>query len=150
LGKELTVGEVAARSGVAVSALHFYETKGLIRSHRTAGNQRRYDRDILRRVAVIKIAQQVGISLSEVASAFANLPEGRTPSPKDWEALSRGWAKVLEQRIAQLQRLHDGLTGCIGCGCLSIDKCTIFNPSDHLGEKGPGAHLLAIEPEASP
>lgn len=144
------MGEVAARSGVAVSALHFYETKGLIRSHRTAGNQRRYDRDILRRVAVIKIAQQVGISLGEVASAFASLSEGRTPSPKDWETLSQGWAKLLEQRIAQLQRLHVGLTGCIGCGCLSIDKCTIFNPSDHLAEKGPGAHLLAIEPEASP
>jgi len=146
LGKELTVGEVAARSGVAVSALHFYETKGLIRSHRTAGNQRRYDRDILRRVAVIKIAQQVGIPLVEVARAFANLPEGRTPSPRDWEALSQGWASVLEQRIAQLQRLHDGLTGCIGCGCLSIDKCTIFNLDDHLAEKGSGAHLLSIEP----
>lgn len=142
---ELTVGEVAQRSGVAVSALHFYETRGLIESHRTSGNQRRYDKSVLRRVAVIKIAQQVGIPLSEVAAAFARLPQDRPLTRKDWEALSRGWAKALEHRIAQLQRLHDGLSGCIGCGCLSIDKCTIFNLDDHLAAKGPGAHLLAIE-----
>ena len=104
--KELTVGQVAARSGVAVSALHFYETRGLIRSHRTSGNQRRYAKDVLRRVAVIKVGQEVGISLADIGTALASLPESRTPTVKDWEKLSRGWAEELDHRIARLQKLR--------------------------------------------
>lgn len=142
--KELTVGQVAARSGVAVSALHFYETRGLIRSHRTSGNQRRYAKDVLRRVAVIKVGQEVGISLADIGTALASLPESRTPTVKDWEKLSRGWAEELDHRIARLQKLRDGLTDCIGCGCLSVDKCKLRNPQDVLGEEGPGARRLEV------
>ena len=116
--KELTVGEVADRSGVAVSALHFYETRGLIHSHRTGGNQRRYGRDVLRRIAVIRVAQDVGIPLADIAAALAALPDGRTPNREDWRILSQGWAAELDHRIAQLRKLRDGLTDCIGCGCM--------------------------------
>lgn len=140
--RELTVGQVAERSGVAVSALHFYETKGLIASNRTSGNQRRYGGGVLRRVAVIKVGQELGISLAEIGKALAKLPEGRTPTVKDWEKLSRGWADDLDKRIARLQRLRDGLTDCIGCGCLSIDKCKLRNPDDILAKEGPGPHRL--------
>jgi len=139
---ELTVGEVAARSGVAVSALHFYERKGLIRSVRTRGNQRRYGRDVLRRVALIQVAQELGIRLAEVGAVFAGLPDGRSPSRADWERISRQWAADLERRIALLQRLRTLLAGCIGCGCLSIDRCAIFNRDDHLAIEGCGAILL--------
>lgn len=138
----LTVGEVAARSGVAVSALHFYEAKGLIASRRSAGNQRRYQRDVLRRVAVIKVAQRVGIPLSEIRAALAALPQGRTPTTADWEALSRRWRGDLDARIEQLTRLRDQLDGCIGCGCLSVRDCPLRNPLDALAEQGPGPRLL--------
>ena len=141
---ELTVGQVAVRSGVAVSALHFYETRGLIRSHRTAGNQRRYAKDVLRRVAIIKVGQEVGISLADIGDALATLPDGRTPNVKDWEKLSRGWAADLDRRIARLQKLRHGLTDCIGCGCLSIDKCKLRNPGDVLAGEGPGARRLEV------
>lgn len=144
LATTLSVGDVARRAGVAVSALHFYERQGLIRSHRTAGNQRRYDRDVLRRVAIIRVAQDVGISLAEIAAAFATLPEGRVPTHEDWARLSSGWAAVLDRRIAQLQKLRDGLSDCIGCGCLSIEHCPLRNPADLLGREGPGPRRLLV------
>lgn len=143
--RELTVGQVAERSGVAVSALHFYEAKGLISSHRTAGNQRRYGGDVLRRVAVIRIAQEVGISLAEIGNALRSLPESRTPTRADWSLLSRGWREDLDHRITQLQFLRDGLDDCIGCGCLSIDRCRLRNPHDRLASQGAGARRLVIE-----
>lgn len=141
---ELTVGQVARRSGVAVSALHFYETRGLIRSHRTSGNQRRYARDVLRRVAVIKIAQEVGISLTEIGEALASLPEGRAPTRDDWSLLSTAWRDGLDHKIAQLKKLRDGLTDCIGCGCMSIDKCPLRNRGDRLAREGTGARRLIV------
>lgn len=142
--ESLTVGEVAARSGVAVSALHFYERKGLIRSVRSRGNQRRYGRDVLRRVALIQVAQQLGIPLVAVGAALAGLPSGRAPSREDWEAMARGWADDLDERIAALVRLRERLSGCIGCGCLSLDRCAIYNGGDHLASEGPGPVLLGI------
>jgi MerR family redox-sensitive transcriptional activator SoxR len=149
MAKELTVGEVAARSGVSVSALHFYERKGLIRSHRTGGNQRRYDRDVLRRVALIQFAQELGISLAEIGSSLSGLPEGRIPSRKDWERISRQWSGDLDRRIALLQALRQKLAGCIGCGCLSIDRCKIFNAQDHLAARGAGPVLLRPEKQTT-
>jgi MerR family redox-sensitive transcriptional activator SoxR len=145
LRKELTVGEAAARSGVAVSTLHFYETKGLIRSHRTSGNQRRYDRDVLRRIAVIRVAQDVGIPLADIAATLAALPDGRSPTREDWAMMSRGWAAELDRRILQLQKLRDGLTDCIGCGCMSIEHCPVRNMGDRLGTDGPGPRRLLVE-----
>ena len=142
---ELTPGELAERSGVAVSALHFYERLGLIRSRRTAGNQRRYPREMLRRVAFIRVSQRVGIPLADIRAALDTLPDGRTPSREDWEALSAIWRADLDRRIAQLERLRDDLSGCIGCGCLSIDRCTLFNPEDALGDDGPGPRLLVVK-----
>lgn len=142
LRKELTVGEVAARSGVAVSTLHFYEAKGLITSRRTSGNQRRYPRDVLRRVAVIKIAQRVGIPLAAINTALATLPEGRSPTAADWRAFSQSWRVELDERIRRLTQLRDQLDGCIGCGCLSIANCPLRNPLDVLSENGPGPRLL--------
>lgn len=142
---ELTVGQLAARSGVAVSALHFYETRGLIRSQRTAGNQRRYDRDMLRRVAIIRVGQEVGISLAEIGAALASLPEGRTPGKEDWARMAAGWAAALDHRIAQLQKLRSGLTDCIGCGCLSTEHCPMRNPDDRLAEQGSGPRRLLSE-----
>ncbi|MET3898216.1 MerR family redox-sensitive transcriptional activator SoxR [Devosia sp. UYZn731] len=142
MAKELTVGQVAERAGVAVSALHFYEAKGLIQSHRTAGNQRRYGMDVLRRIAIIRVAQELGISLAEVGTAFAGLPEGRPLSREDWEAMSRRWAAGLDARIAQLQRLRSGMADCIGCGCLSIDRCGLLNWEDKLAAHGPGPRRL--------
>ncbi len=140
--KELTVGEVARRSGVAVSALHFYERRGLIESHRTSGNQRRYARDVLRRIAVIRVAQEIGVPLARIAAALAALPEARTPTRDDWAKLSTAWRDDLDRRIAQLTKLRDGLSDCIGCGCMSIDRCPLHNPEDRLAGKGPGAHRL--------
>lgn len=145
LDKLLTVGEVAARSGVAVSALHFYETKGLIHSLRTAGNQRRYARDVLRRVAVIKVAQRIGVSLASIEEALATLPEGRTPTVKDWERLSARWKAELDERIRTLTQLRDQLNECIGCGCLSMQLCKLRNPLDVLSEEGVGARLLGAD-----
>lgn len=142
LGKLLTVGEVAARSGVAVSAIHFYETKGLIHSRRTQGNQRRYPRDVLRRVAVIKVAQRLGISLASIQSALAALPTGRPLTAADWGTLSASWKAELDERIAKLTQLRDQLNDCIGCGCLSIDACRLRNPLDVLSEQGSGPRLL--------
>jgi MerR family redox-sensitive transcriptional activator SoxR len=142
---ELTVGQLAARSGVAVSALHFYESKGLIRSQRTAGNQRRYDRDMLRRVAIIRVGQEVGISLAEIGAALSSLPEGRTPGKEDWARMASGWAAALDRRITQLQKLRSGLTDCIGCGCLSTEHCPMRNPDDRLAEQGPGPRRLVAD-----
>lgn len=139
----LTIGELAARSGVAPSALRFYERVGLVRSTRTAGNQRRYERAMLRRVALIRIAQQVGVSLEEIRSALAELPAGRTPTRADWARLSARWRSRLDERIALLEGLRDRLAGCIGCGCLSLRRCALYNPDDRLAADGPGAHLLA-------
>jgi MerR family redox-sensitive transcriptional activator SoxR len=140
--KELTVGQLSARSGVAVSALHFYENQGLIHARRTAGNQRRYQREMLRRVAFIRASQRVGIPLSRIKDALEKLPAGRTPTPRDWARLSAAWRDDLDNRIGQLQHLRDRLTGCIGCGCLSLTTCQLANPDDILGSEGPGARNL--------
>ncbi|GAB0116097.1 redox-sensitive transcriptional activator SoxR [Acidisoma sp. 7E03] len=139
---ELSVGAVAERSGLAVSAVHFYERRGLIRSLRTAGNQRRYDRDVLRRLAVIQVAQELGIPLAEVQTVFAGLPEGRSPTRRDWAVISRVWAEDLDRRIALLQRLRRDLANCIGCGCLSLGHCAMFNGEDILAAEGVGAVRL--------
>jgi len=140
--RELTVGEVARRSGVAVSTLHFYESKGLIKSWRNEGNQRRYAREVLRRVAVIKVAQRTGIPLESIRLALQELPDERTPTTEDWARLSKKWRAELEDRIQRLMRLRDQLDGCIGCGCLSLGVCPLRNPWDKLGEEGPGPRLL--------
>ena len=142
MSRLLSVGEVAARSGLAVSALHFYESKGLIASIRSRGNQRRYGRDVLRRLGIIKVAQRVGIPLAEIEAAFATLPQGRTPTVADWQTLSQLWKNDLDDRIKRLILLRDHLTGCIGCGCLSIESCPLRNPHDTLGSEGTGARLL--------
>ncbi|WP_020666979.1 redox-sensitive transcriptional activator SoxR [Amycolatopsis nigrescens] len=139
---QLTVGQLADRSGVAVSALHFYERQELIVSTRTAGNQRRYSRDTLRRVALIRIAQRVGIPLADVREVLAKLPEGRTPNRQDWQRLSRHWQEELNQRIRYLERLRDDFTECVGCGCLSISRCVLANPYDSLGQEGPGPRRI--------
>ncbi|MFF3863517.1 redox-sensitive transcriptional activator SoxR [Streptomyces sp. NPDC002209] len=138
---ELTVGQLSARSGAAVSALHFYETKGLISSRRTAGNQRRYNRDALRRVAFVRAAQRVGIPLAAIRDALAQLPEERTPNREDWARLSEAWSAELDQRITRLMRLRDHLTDCIGCGCLSLKNCALSNPDDRFGDQLTGSRL---------
>jgi MerR family redox-sensitive transcriptional activator SoxR len=143
--RSLTVGEVAARSGVAVSTLHFYEAKGLISSWRNSGNQRRYAREVLRRVSVIKVAQRTGIPLGEIREALATLPEKRTPTSEDWKKLSAVWRAHLNDRIERLTRLRDQLDGCIGCGCLSLETCPLRNPWDRLAAEGPGPRLLDPE-----
>ncbi|WP_166421039.1 redox-sensitive transcriptional activator SoxR [Pseudoalteromonas sp. Z1A8] len=141
----LTVGYVAKRSGVKVSTLHFYETKHLIRSWRNNGNQRRYKPDVLRRVAVIKAAQAMGITLDEIKNTLATLPDNRTPTKQDWSALSKHWQAQLDEQITHMQRLRDRVDGCIGCGCLSLKSCPIYNKDDHLGDKESGAVLLNSE-----
>ncbi|ROP60205.1 MerR family redox-sensitive transcriptional activator SoxR [Enterobacter sp. BIGb0383] len=138
----LTPGEVAKRCGVAVSALHFYESKGLIKSTRNAGNQRRYRRDVLRSVAIIKIAQRIGIPLATIGEAFGVLPEGQPLNAKEWAKLSSLWREELDRRIHTMVALRDQLDGCIGCGCLSRRDCPLRNPEDKLGERGTGARLL--------
>lgn len=143
----LTIGDFAARSGVAASALRFYETQGLIHSTRTGGNQRRYQRSELRRVAFIRIAQQVGVSLEEIREALDSLPEERTPTKADWARLSSHWRRKLEERIALMERLRDQLTGCIGCGCLSMHRCSLINPSDRLAGRGSGPQMLINPPD---
>ena len=140
--KEFSTGEVAARAGIAVSALHFYERKGLIRSHRTSGNQRRYDRDVLRRLAVIRLANELGIPLAGVAGAMNVLPQGKEPTKADWARLSNRWRDDLDRRIVLLTRLRDELTGCIGCGCLSLKRCPLFNPDDRMSGEGAGPRRL--------
>ncbi len=143
--KLLTPGELSERSGLAVSALHFYEREGLIESRRTTGNQRRYTRDSLRRVAFIRTSQRVGVPLAQIRTALATLPSGRTPTKKDWTRLSRAWRVDLDHRIAQLEKLRDTLDGCIGCGCLSLRSCTLRNCEDHLADEGSGAHILTVD-----
>lgn len=145
IGRELSVGEMAARSGVPVSTIHFYEAKGLIESRRNQGNQRRYPRDALRRVAVIKVAQRTGIPLASIREALAELPEERTPTAEDWRRLSMRWRAELDDRIARLTRLRDQMDGCIGCGCLSLKACSLYNPQDRVAGQGAGARLLRIE-----
>ena len=139
---ELTPGDMSVRSGVAVSALHFYEREGLITSKRTGGNQRRYARETLRRVAFIRMSQRLGIPLARIREALATLPTDRIPTSKDWARLSAGWRQDLDDRILHLQRLRDNLTGCIGCGCLSLKTCILTNPGDVLASEGPGAVRL--------
>lgn len=134
--------QLAERSGVTVSALHFYERRGLIHSSRTSGNQRRYTRDVLRVVSLIRIAQRVGIPLAEIAAVLRRLPDGRVPTRRDWERLSRQWRADLDGRIRELQALRDEFSDCIGCGCLSIDRCRLVNPWDELGVQGPGPRRL--------
>lgn len=141
----LSVGEVARRSAVPVSTLHFYEAKGLISSQRSAGNQRRYARDVLRRVAFIRVAQRVGISLADIEQALAGLPQQVAPSRSDWARLSARWRQRLDAQIDQLERLRDTLDDCIGCGCLSIDRCKLRNPLDTLSADGPGPRRLWVE-----
>lgn len=137
-----TVGKVAKRCGVKVSTLHFYETRGLIKSWRNSGNQRRYKADVLRRVSVIKAAQKMGISLEEIKLAFNTLPDNRTPTQSDWQTLSKLWHDNLDARINYLQRLRDSLTACIGCGCLSMKNCPIYNENDKLASQGSGPVIL--------
>ncbi|MEL6187084.1 MAG: redox-sensitive transcriptional activator SoxR [Myxococcota bacterium] len=147
---ELTIGQVARRAGVAPSALRFYEDRGLIRPLRTAGNQRRYPRSALRIISVIKAAQAVGLTLEEVETALSTLPDRRTPTKADWGRLSRAWRKQLDERIQRLERLRDDLDGCIGCGCLSLRSCALFNPEDADALQGPGARRLLQPRRRSP
>lgn len=144
--ESLTIGQLSTRSGVAPSALRYYERLGLIRAERTGGNQRRYPRTELRRVAFVRIAQQVGISLDEIREALDSLPASRTPTPDDWAALSRVWRERLDEKIRLLGKLRDDLDGCIGCGCLSLQRCTLYNPGDSLAGEGPGARLVLPRP----
>jgi MerR family transcriptional regulator, redox-sensitive transcriptional activator SoxR len=139
---DLTIGELSARSGVTPSALRFYETQGLISAHRTSGNQRRYERAILRRIALIQAGRATGIPLERIRAALGTLPSHRTPTRSDWERLSRGWRDDLDHRISTLQAIRNRLTTCIGCGCLSIDRCALLNPDDEAGTLGPGTHYL--------
>lgn len=142
LAQTITITELSQRSGVPASALRFYESLGLIESERTSGNHRRYPRAILRRVSVIRVAQALGLSLQEISAALAALPEGRTPTPEDWEAMAAAWGQDLDARIAQLQKLRDDLAGCIGCGCLSLDRCQLFNREDRAAALGAGPRYL--------
>ena len=147
LGTEIAIGELAARSGVAASALRFYESRGLIRSARTQGGQRRYARATLRRVAFVQAAQRVGLSLDDIATALRVLPEGRTPTKDDWSRLSRSWRGLLDARIVELEGLRTKLTSCIGCGCLSLKTCGLLNLDDRAAGLGDGArYLLGDEP----
>ena len=145
MGSELTIGDLSARSGVARSALRFYEEQGLIHARRTSGNQRRYDRAMLRRVAVVQAGRAAGIPLERIRAALETLPTQRNPTRRDWERLSRSWRADVDRRIATLEAVRDRLTTCIGCGCLSIDACALLNPDDEAGDAGPGAHYLERE-----
>jgi MerR family redox-sensitive transcriptional activator SoxR len=139
----IPIGEIAARTGLAVSAIRFYEEKGLVHPIRTSGRQRRFLRSDIRRLSFILIAQQLGLSIGEIAEQLTKLPDGRTPTAKDWRRISNGIRAILDARIAELQRTRDRLDGCIGCGCLSLKKCQLYNPEDRAGLKGPGPrHLI--------
>jgi MerR family redox-sensitive transcriptional activator SoxR len=140
--RELSVGDVSRRSGVPVSALHFYEAEGLIRGWRSVGNQRRFPRGILRRVAIIKVAQRAGVSLKDIKEALARLPSDRAPTPDDWADMSAAWRDDLDERIRKLIAIRDQLSSCIGCGCLSLAVCPLRNPGDQLGLEGTGARLI--------
>lgn len=135
----LTVGEVARRAGVSVATVRFYEDRGLVRSTRTAGNQRRFERHVLRRIAVVRAGQRFGLSLAEIGAALAALPDDHPPTKRDWSRMSRRWHDLLTARIEALQRVRDGLAGCIGCGCLSLRSCPVYNAEDELAAEGPGA-----------
>lgn len=138
----LPIGELARRTGLSVSAIRFYEEKGLVEAWRTAGNQRRFPRSDIRRLSFILIAQQLGLSLGEIDEALASLPNERTPTARDWSKISRTIRKELDAQIAQLERMRDNLDGCIGCGCLSLKKCALYNPMDEAAEEGPGPRIL--------
>lgn len=140
--QELSIGEVAERTGLAVSAIRHYESEGLLSSTRTAGNQRRFHRDTLRRIGFVRAAQRVGLSLEEIADALAGLPTSRTPTRADWSKLSRRWRGRLDEQIQRLEKLRDDLDSCIGCGCLSLDTCALYNPEDAAASLGPGARYL--------
>jgi MerR family transcriptional regulator, redox-sensitive transcriptional activator SoxR len=135
----LTIGEVARRSGVAASALRFYEERGMIRAERAGSGHRRFQRAVLRRIAFIVFAQRIGLSLEEIGEELAKLPPDRAPTRRDWSRLSSGWSKRIDDRIAELERLKAGLTDCIGCGCLSLDRCQLANPGDRIAARGAGA-----------
>jgi MerR family transcriptional regulator, redox-sensitive transcriptional activator SoxR len=139
---ELSIGALSERTGVAHSALRFYEAEGLVHATRSPGGQRRYPRDVLRRVSFIRIAQQVGLTLDEIRTALSSLPDNRTPNKHDWERLSTSWRPRLDAQIAMLERLRDRLTGCIGCGCLSLQACRLLNPGDAAAERGPGPRYI--------
>lgn len=143
----LTIGQLAKRAGVATSALRFYEAEGLLTGSRSAGGHRLYPRHALRRVAFIRAAQTVGLTLPQIKAALATLPDSRTPTKADWARLSASWAPLLDARIAALQQLRQRLTGCIGCGCLSLKACALYNPADQVSGEGAGARLLRIETE---
>ena len=145
----LTISEVSRRSGVAASALRFYEEKGLIKSERAGSGHRRYQRVVLRRIAFIVFAQRIGMTLDEVGIELAKLPQGRVPEGNDWAKLSSSWTGRIDERIAELQRLRAGLTGCIGCGCLSLDKCRLTNPGDRAARLGPGPPYWVSDPRRS-
>jgi MerR family transcriptional regulator, redox-sensitive transcriptional activator SoxR len=144
---ELSIGAVADRTGVAPSALRYYEAEGLISADRTGGNQRRYHRDVLRRVSFIRVAQRVGLTLDEIREALAALPDARTPTQKDWSTISRAWRPRLDAQIALIERLKDRLDGCIGCGCLSLQACRLLNAGDIAGEHGSGPRYLIGDPD---
>jgi MerR family transcriptional regulator, redox-sensitive transcriptional activator SoxR len=148
--ERLAIGELAARSGVAASALRYYEEIGLIRSERTAGGQRRFARATLRRVAFIRAAQRVGLSLEEAGVALARLPEDRAPNASEWNDVARVWTRRIDAQIAELERLKAKLTGCIGCGCLSLRRCALYNPGDTAADQGPGARFLLGDAPATP
>lgn len=139
---QLTIGQLAERSGVATSAIRFYESRGLLSSVRTTGNQRRYQQSTLRRVAFIRTAQRIGLSLEEIGAALATLPDGRTPTKSDWHRLSNAWRPRLDEQIRRIELLRDRLDGCIGCGCLSLKSCWLTNPDDEMAAEGPGPVLL--------
>ena len=142
MDSHLSIGDVAARSGFSASAVRFYEREGLIGAERTAGNQRLFRRDVLRRLAFIRVAQKVGLKLEEIAEALASLPSEKTPTPKDWGRLTQGWQDRIEERILLLETLREGLSVCIGCGCLSLRTCALANPNDEAASEGPGARYL--------
>ncbi len=145
----LTIGQVASRSGASVSALRYYESLGLISSIRTTGGQRRFARDVLRRVAVIHAGQRVGLSLGQVQAAFAGLPTDKAPTKRDWSRVSGTWRSQIDSRITEMTRIRDDLDGCIGCGCLSLQRCPLYNAHDAAAAEGPGARLLrTTEPKA--
>ena len=148
--KTSTIGEVAARAGVATSALRFYEANGLITSVRTEAGHRRYHADVLRRVGFIKVAQRVGLSLDEIRTALDSLPAGRTPNRRDWARLASSWRPVLDARIALLEAMKEQLDGCIGCGCLSLDTCALYNPDDVAASRGTGPRYLLGDPPVTP
>ena len=142
----MTIGEVARRSGVAASALRFYEERGLIRSERAESGHRRYPRPVLRRIAFIVFAQRIGLTLDEIATELAKLPPDRAPTRREWSRLSSGWTSRIDERIAELERLKVGLTECLGCGCLSLDRCRLANPGDRAAERGPGPRYWIGDP----